>query len=352
MSILFDGLGNAGQAIVQALCALWFRCQVVAHPVIWLVDNAVWRPHHARGGLVSGQDVGQPKVETALRRLKAGGWPTDRVRAEQTDVRDCPRARYERSVALALTDSHETKALSVERALSVGCPAIAVGLGQIEAVVECFSPSGAGYCCIHRRDEGWLQRHPCMPDGRQVSTTETAGRWATEAAARLVGCLLAGWSSTGDLPGGRGWRVTEQGIDEFSFHRDSCCPGLHDLPVCAANTLSLPATPEQIHIDELLEKLGARARYADRALAWKWRCRSCGERHLLHSVHPAASCAICGVPMTPGFERASGLDVCELRALAVADGLPTLAAMGLAEERLLRCTVDDGVIWVRLKGVE
>lgn len=56
--------------------------------------------------------------------------------------------------------------------------------------------------------------------------------------------------------------------------------------------------------------------------------------------------------MTAGFETASGLEVCELRALGGADSLPTLAAMGLAEERLLRCTVDDRIIWVRLKGVE
>lgn len=352
MRVLFDGLGNAGQAIVQALCALRFRCQAVAHPKIWLADSAVWRPRHARAGLVSGQDVGLPKAETTRRRLTDGGWPADRVHAEQTDIRNCPRSRYEGSVTLALTDSHETKALSVERALSVGCPAIAVGLGRTEAIVESFSPSGAGYCCIHYRDEGYSLRHPCMADVRQVSATETAGRLPTEAAARLVVRLIAGWTSTGELSGGRGWRVTERGTDEFRFERDCCCPGLHDPPVCDANTLSLSATPKRIRIDELLEGLGVSATYADRPLAWKWQCRTCGEEHLLHSVHPAASCPVCGAPMTAGFETASGLDVCELRALAGADSLPTLAAMGLAEERLLRCTVADRIIWVRLKGVE
>ena len=146
--------------------------------------------------------------------------------------------------------------------------------------------------------------------------------------------------------------MTEQGAAEFHFQRDPHCLGPHDPPVDAANTLSLPATPGRIRADELLERLGASATYADRALAWNWLCPVCGDRHVLHSVYPAACCPVCGASMKAGFERANGLDVCELRALTSPDRVPTLAAMGLAEERLLRCVVDNRTIWVRLKGAE
>ena len=56
--------------------------------------------------------------------------------------------------------------------------------------------------------------------------------------------------------------------------------------------------------------------------------------------------------MEAGFEKANGLDACDFRALAGPDRVPTLAAMGLAEEGLLRCVADGRVIWVRLKGAE
>jgi hypothetical protein len=350
--VLFDGLGNAGQAIVRALRALWSCGQAVAHPEIWLADNAVWRPHHARAGLASEEYVGLPKVETTRRKLIGRGWPADRVRADRLDIRDCPRTRYEASLTLALTDSHETKALSVERALSVGSPAIAVGLGETEAVVECFSPSGAGYCCIHSYEDGYSQRHPCMPDSRQVSTTETTSRSAAHAAGRLVANLIAGWISTGSLAGDRGWTVTARGAEEFGFSRDPHCPGLHDAPVDPTDAVYLSVTPAQIRADDLLGRLGASATYADRPVAWNWRCRTCGEQQLLHNVHPAARCPVCAASMEAGFERVTGLDACELRVLGSPGRVPTLAAMGLAEERLLRCVVDDRVIWVRLRGTE
>lgn len=350
MRVLFDGLGNAGQAIVRALCVLWSCCQAVARPEIWLSDNAAWRPHHARGGLVSEDDVGLPKVISTRRRLVEGGWPSDRVRADRVDIRDCPRSRYEGALVLALTDSHEIKDLSVQRALCVGSRAIGVGLGKTEAVVECFWPWGAGYCCIHSHDEAYAQRRPCMPDERQISTTEMASRSATEAAGRLVARLIAGCISTGSLSGDRGWTVTEQRAEEFRFRRDPHCPSPHDPPVDTENTLSLTVAPGQIRVDELLERLGASATYADRPLAWNWQCRACGEQRLLHSVHPAASCPVCGASMRPGFEQANGLDIRDLRSLAGPERVPTLAAMGLSEERFLRCVVDDRITWVRLKG--
>ncbi len=56
--------------------------------------------------------------------------------------------------------------------------------------------------------------------------------------------------------------------------------------------------------------------------------------------------------MEAGFEKANCLDVCDLQALAGPGRVPTLAAMGLAQERLFRCTVDDRVVWIRLEGAE
>lgn len=349
--VLFHGCGNAGQAITDAVCRKWSAHPRLPYPGICLTDGAAWKPHHARGGLVSAEELGVAKVETTRQRLIGGGWSPQRVQGEQVDVRDCPRAMYEGSLVLALTDSHELKAHSVEYALSVGSPAVAVGLGP-EAVVEQFAGDGAHYCCVHHSDD-YSRRRPCMPEAGGVSTTTTANRSVVRATAALVADLIEGYVVTGVLAGDEGVRVVSAERNEpFRFRRDPHCLGVHDRPADDRSTMELSASPDQIGLDDLLAALKPGGRYDDRPLAWAWRCRTCAvERHLLHTVHPGAECPACGMRMEPGWERASGLGIDELRELAGHRGrLPSLAAMGLGRERLFRCIAGDDRVWVRLRG--
>lgn len=349
--IMIDGAGNAGTAVIRAM-AQWPQT-VARRTVIEVNDLAAWRAKHAQAGLIPWDDVGLPKAESAVRFLRAAGWPEDQLFAARLDVRDRPRAAYRNAIVLALTDSHALKHESVLKALQAGSSAIAVGLASGEAVIECFRPGGAGYCCVHGTDPSWSRRQPCQRPLR-ISATDTAWRASTQtvlAAGQAVAEIVAECLVSGHLPGGFGLHLRDGRQDPFWFGLDPNCFGPHDPPCRPGDgrTIRVAGSPERLTLNDLLSCVGANACYLDRELAWVWHCRRCGRSaQRVHTVHPAALCGACSGRMQAGLERASGLTAAEVAEL---DGrAPTLADLGLAEETLLRCLAGSGeVVWVELE---
>jgi len=349
--IIVDGVGNAGATTACAFKELtWPGGE---HPLLELRDFGVWKRKHAQAGLVDWSWVGVSKAQAVDGYLRAAGWPANRLMAWRGDVRDRPRGDYQYSLTLAMTDSHACKNDSVLKARQAGSPSLAVGLGAGEAVIECFHAAGAGYCCIHGAEPSWCQRMPCLPNPG-VSTTQLAWRASPDVvrtAGRLVARIIGEYFATGVFPGGSGLHVHDDIVERFSFELDANCIGPHDPPFAAdePRMIRMPARPGQWSLDELLSRVGAGACYADREVAWTWRCRRCGtSAQRVHTVHPAATCALCGATMRAGLERASGLTAAELAEFH--RGPLTLADIGLAGETLIRCATEIGaVVWIQLE---
>ncbi len=173
------------------------------------------------------------------------------------------------------------------------------------------------------------------------------------AACSLAARVAAEYLTTGEFRGNTGAHLRDGSLEWFTFGCDARCEGPHDLPLMDPGTVSLVVTgrSDQRHVHELVALAGPGARYADRDIAWMWRCRQCnGQAKFLHVVHPAATCPKCGMAMVAGLERASGLSVDEL--IRLSGGRPlTLARLGLEQERILRLTGADGsLIWLQLEG--
>jgi hypothetical protein len=354
-SIVFNGCGTATQVLLEPFTShASFRDQ---WPDASLVDYGRWMPHHVEAGLVPPDHLGLPKAKTTADALVAKGWPADRVHPVENDIRARPRVAYlGSSVTVAAADSHQVKDFTVRTAQQVGSLAMAIGLGALEATVECFLPGSeaAGYCCLHGTDSTWTQRRPCMPDPK-VSTTELAWRIAPDVvrqaghlAATVLSMILAGEPARA-----HGARLRAGAVDWFDYSQDLHCPGPHDPPWSHDDSLSISARPEEIHIDDLLARVGRLSRYADRPLAWgsSWSCHVCRRQVAprLHTVHPAPICTACSHALQAGFAQVSGLTSAELRELAGGPA-PTLAELGLRDERILRTISADGTVrWVTLE---
>ncbi|MGA2068500.1 MAG: hypothetical protein ABSG86_26235 [Thermoguttaceae bacterium] len=319
-----------------------------------LNDFGVWKRKHAEAGLVDWTEVGVPKPQSVESNLRAAGWPADRLLATSCDVRDRPRGGYRNSLTLALTDSHATKNGSVLKARQAGSPSLAVGLGSGEAIIECFQPDGPGYCCAHGDEPSWCRRLPCLPNPN-VSTTQlawTASAETVRSCGRLAAGIIAECLATGVFPGGSGLHIHDAASDRFSFGLDARCVGPHDPPFVVGDpgVLQAAAGRGELSLDELLSRVGPGACYADRELGWAWHCPRCGaSAGRVHTIHPAASCAVCGAGMQAGLERASGLTAAELADLH--HGPLLLTDIGLAEETLLRCIAGSGaVVWIHLEA--
>jgi hypothetical protein len=348
--IKIDGLGNAGMGVLTELTQV--RWETGQKPPLTLRDFEVWKVHHRSAGLVEPSDVGRPKVETGKRLLRKAGWTPAGIDVFCGDVRGCPRSSYKETITFALTDSHASKHESVVKALQVGSPAIAIGLGSHEATVEFFTPGGvAQYCCLHGTDPSWALRQPCQM--HRVSTTQLVSREIMKQACRLAVRVAAEYIHASVFPGNRGAHLQIQGVEWFEFFRESTCEGPHDKPFATeeANVLTVADRPGGLSLQELIGQAGTDARYADRPMAWMWHCCRCDRRlNLLHVVYPAAACPVCGAAMEAGFERASGLTGAELQALH-GDGPVTLDGLGLADEEVIRLTTADGkLIWLHLEG--
>jgi hypothetical protein len=349
--IIIDGAGNAGTAVVRALAEWpWSNGE---RPAVELHDFAKWQAKHAQAGLIDWSDVGTPKSESLAARLHQAGWPADRVISSRADVRDRPRGAYRDSVTLALTDSHASKHDSVLKALQAGSPAIAVGLGHGEAVIECFSPGGPGYCCVHGADPTWCQRQPCLRRST-ISTTQWAWRASPRTVLRtgqLVAGIVSAYLASGDFPGASGIHLHDGTQDRFSFATDRDCDGPHDPPFVpgSRHVIRLAVGPDPLAIDDLLSQVGPDSCYADRELAWVWHCGRCGESaQRVHAVHPPAFCKACRAVMRAGLERASGLTAAELAELHGSP--PTLSDLGLGEETLIRCVTEaSALVWAEFE---
>jgi hypothetical protein len=351
--IIIDGAGNAGTAVVRALAEWpWSNGE---RPTVEVHDFAAWQEKHAQACLIDWSDVGAPKSESLAARLHQAGWPAHRVISSRADVGDRPRGAYRDAVTLALTDSHASKHDSVLKALQAGSPAIAVGLGPGEAIVESFSPSpgGPGYCCIHANDPSWRRRQPCL---RQTPISATQWAWLASpqtvlAAGQLVAGIVAGYLASGDFVGGSGIHLHDGAQDRFSFALDRNCDGPHDPPFVLGShrVIRLAVGSDPLAIDDLLRQVGPDSCYADRELAWVWHCGRCGKSaQRVHAVHPPAFCEACRAVMQAGLERASGLTAAELAGLHGSP--PTLTDLGLAEETLIRCLTSSGaLVWVELE---
>ncbi len=350
--INIDGVGHAGIGVLKQLVQVGFLDG--QRPPISLRDFGTWRPHHAAAGLVPGADVGHPKVHAAARCLWQAGWSKQVVQELVVDIRDCPRGSYVNSVTFGLTDSHACKHESVAKALQVGAPAITIGLGHQEAVVEFFAPGGPQYCCVHGNNPEWTRRQPCLISPAVSTTQITASSRETVAAAcRLAVRVAVDYIATSEFPGNTGAHLRDGVVEWFTFGPAANCEGPHDTPFATpgADSLVVNDRPGHLQVHELLAQAGEGARYADRDIAWKWRCGQCnGQAKFVHVVHPTATCPKCGVAMVAGLERASGLSGDEL--IRLNGGRPiTLAKLGLEEERVLRLTGADGnVIWLQVDG--
>jgi hypothetical protein len=350
--IYMDGVGNAGIAVLRALAMqLWLASSC---PTIELRDRAVWAERHVEAGLVEPADLGQPKADAAAHRFRQAGWPADKLVVRQVDIRDLPRGAYCRGLTLALTDSHATKHLSVVRAQQVGSAAIAVGLGPGEATVELFS-SGAGYCCVHGSDAAWQHRQPCMGPS-STSTTEIAWRRSRDTvrvAGELVARLIAFYATNNRLPHKGGFHIHGTTAESYAFPTERGCLGPHDRACVGSgdHVVRTPVPAEQLSLGAMLEHVGSGGCYADRPVAWRWHCQTCGQIvRRVHVVHPALECAVCGQRRQPALEQASGLTAAELTDLNEGE-TPTLAAMGLGGETIVRCTAPNGaVVWVEVEG--
>jgi hypothetical protein len=352
--INIDGTGHAGTGVLKAITRM--RWPDNQFPHVALRDFGKWRNLHAEARLVGTSDLERWKVETGVRMLRQAGWPEQLIHRYVGDVRGCPRGSYEGSVTLALTDSHESKHASVSKALQVGSPAIAIGLGRREATVEFYEPGGAYYCCVHGPDPEWAQRHPC-PVRPSASTTQITAnsRSIVARACRLAARVATRYLATCRFPGNRGVHLHGGGVGWFEFHREASCEGPHDerFTPRGASTVVVPGRPEEHHLQELLDRAGVGACYDDREIAWNWYCPACRSCHRgVHVVHPAAACASCGNVLAVGSHRASGLTGEQLRFLN-GDRPVTLGTMGLADETILRLAGSQGeLIWMYLQGEE
>jgi hypothetical protein len=350
--IVIDGAGNAGTRVLKEIArAPWPDGRL---PPVAVRDFGAWQARHADAGLVAPSEVGRLKAETGARHLRKAGWAERGVHVFVGDFRGCPRGSYLNSITFALADSHSCKHESVAKALQVGSPAIAIGFGVQEATVESFAPGGAQYCCVHEADPGWARRQPC--EARQpVSTTQITlnSQESVAEACRLAVRVAAKYITASVFPGGTGAHLRGERVEWFEFHRESSCEGPHDEPFAprGEGVLAAPGPPAGLPLKELIDRAGIGARYADRELAWKWRCRRCNQRpEAVHVVHPAATCPACGAAMEAGFERASGLTGEQLIRLNGSRPI-TLGCLGLADETVLRLTGANGkVIWVRIEG--
>ncbi len=307
--IILDGMGNAGTALARAIAEVTWPN---GYPILELHDFGVWKRKHAEAALVGWAQVGIPKAQSIAGCLRAAGWPADRVLARQGDVRDRPRSDYRNSITLAMTDSHACKNHSVLKARQAGSPSLAIGLGRAEAVIECFSPEGPGYCCIHGAEPSWCRRVPCLPNA-SVSTTQlawSASPQTVRTSGRLAAAIVAEYLATGVFPGGTGLHVHDGVVERFSFGRDANCIGPHDPPFTAgdARVIRVAVKAGESLLGDLLSRVGAVAYYADRELGWSWHCPRCETSvQRVHTVHPAATCASAGQRCWPASSEPAGL---------------------------------------------
>ncbi|MBM4089074.1 MAG: hypothetical protein FJ276_06535 [Planctomycetes bacterium] len=356
--LIHDGFGTAGKAVQHAALRgadRWSKCG--PPPCVVIADCGTWKTKHAAAGLVPAEEVGTLKAIAAAAGYREAGWRAD---ACIGDVRSRPRTAYRNAITIAATDSHACKCSSVQKSLQVQSPAIAIGLGPDEAVVEFFSPGSGGYCCCHRHNREWNRRTPCEEVRARTSTTAVA--WSVNPRSAMLAGELAvdvvlDYLNTSHFPGGTGAHVVGDHIQWFAFNRDENCEEPHDVAFTPAghNIVSVSASPHRLSVSQLLELAGQDACYADRELAWHWACAACGrtDQFRVHTVHPPKPCDNCGSPMQPGIEQATGLTHDEIRALHD-DGPLSLAGMGLADEAILRCasTATGEIVWVHLIGEE